>query len=115
VRLAVAGTAIVDEETAQRVEHGDPTGLDEPQLAALRHADAYMANPSSIDADLRRHFSAAQAVELTLDVMAFNKQKIKVALGTDEPVDAERLTPFTFDAAGRAVFSDAAAGGTRLG
>jgi hypothetical protein len=52
---------------------------------------------------LRRSFSDAQIVELTLDVVAWNQQKILVALGVDRAVDEHLLTPLSFDAAGHSV------------
>ncbi len=52
---------------------------------------------------LRRSFSDAQIVELTLDVAAWNQQKILVALGVDRAVDEDQLTPLSFDAAGHSV------------
>jgi hypothetical protein len=64
-----------------------------------------MTDPKSIDgalrAELRRWFTVPQIVELTLDVVAWNKQKVSVALGTDGPVDERALSSLTFDATGR--------------
>jgi len=51
--------------------------------------------------ELRRHFTVEQIVELTLDVTAWNKQKVQVALGIDTPVDPSRPAVLSFDADGR--------------
>ena len=55
--------------------------------AALRYVDALIWTPSAIDADVaggvREHFSDAEAMELTLDVMRNAANKIAVSLGAD--------------------------------
>ena len=77
------------------------------QEVALRLADALMTQPGSISAalreDLRRHYRPEQVLELTLDVMKWNYQKVSVALGTDEEVAPGRLTDLVFDADGSPV------------
>lgn len=66
-----------------------------------------MQGPARMDAELRqqlrRSFSDAQIVELTLDVVAWNQQKILVALGVDRAVDEHLLTPLSFGADGHSV------------
>jgi alkylhydroperoxidase family enzyme len=63
--------------------------LDERQKAALRYVDALIWTPSKIDADVaagvRAHFSDAEALEITFDVMRNAANKIAVALGGDAP------------------------------
>jgi hypothetical protein len=63
-----------------------------------------MTGPRDLDAelraDLRRCFAPAELVELSLKLVAFNKQKVSVARGTDRPVDDGALTPLTFDDTG---------------
>ena len=65
------------------------TLLDERQKAALRYVDALIWTPSKIDPDVaagvRGHFSDAEAIEITLDVMRNATNKIAVALGGDAP------------------------------
>jgi hypothetical protein len=60
-----------------------------------------MTGPAGIDAELRAALRAAftppELVELSLDVMAFNKQKVSVALGTDRAVAEDALTELVFD------------------
>jgi hypothetical protein len=66
-----------------------------------------MSAPGRIDAALRdelhARFEPAELVELTLDVVAWNKQKIQVALGIDRPVRDGELTPLSFDESGHVV------------
>ena len=46
---------------------------------------------------LRTYFSREQLIELTLDVMKWNYQKVPVALGTDAEVHPGELTDLVFD------------------
>ncbi len=59
--------------------------------------------PADVVAELRRHFSPAELLELTLDVMKWNYQKVPVALGIDDEVRPGELTDLAFDANGNAV------------
>ena len=48
-------------------------------------------------AELRRHFTDSQMVELTLDVMKWNYQKVSVATGTDVEIVPGVLADLIFD------------------
>ena len=64
--------------------------------------------PSAVDdaaAVVLEHFSADQAVEITLDVMRNATNKIAVALGGDEPRVAEGTEVYLLGADGIPVFS----------
>ena len=50
--------------------------------------------------ELRAHFSERQLVELTLDVMKWNYQKVAVASGTDREFRPGELVDLEFDANG---------------
>lgn len=104
MRLAVARDAGLDEDTIGEVRAGRVATLPEHQQLALALADALMTQPASLDdataAALRRHFTDAQLVELTLDIMKWNAQKVPVALGTDVWLAAGRLTDLVFDERG---------------
>ena len=67
----------------------DSAQLTERHKAALRYVDALIWSPGRIDAGVaagvRAHFSDAEAVELTLDVMRNASNKVAVALGGDAP------------------------------
>ena len=66
-----------------------------------------MSQPGELSSDvvteLRRHFSPGELLELTLDVMKWNYQKVPVALGTDDEARPGELSDLAFDASGNAV------------
>lgn len=63
-----------------------------------------MTRPDSLSSDtiatLRSHFTERQLVELTLDVMKWNYQKVSVATGTDLEMVPGTLAPLRFDTDG---------------
>ena len=63
-----------------------------------------MTQPGAISAELqaslRAHFTDEQILELTLDVMKWNYQKVSVALGVDSEVRPGELTDLVFDSDG---------------
>ena len=106
LRLAVARQAGLDEATADQVGRYGIGDLPDEHAVALRLADVLMTMPGDLTADLRqelhRHFTPEQILELTLDVMKWNYQKVPVALGTDADVEPGTLTDLSFDAEGNA-------------
>ena len=90
---------------AAKVDRYETSDLPERHKVALRLADAMMTQPGSITAELRgeayEHFSQAEVLELTLDVMKWNYQKVPVALGIDAEVRPGELAELRFDASGR--------------
>lgn len=81
--------------------------LTEAQKAALRYVDALIWTPSSVDeaaAGVLEHFSAEQALEITLDVMRNGTNKIAVALGGDTPRVAEGTEEYLLGVDGQPVF-----------
>ena len=102
--MAVAKHEGLDEEMAAKVQHYERSDLLEHHKAALRLADALMTRPGDIDeslrTELRRWFSDEQLLELTLDVMKWNYQKVSVALGVDAEVRPGELTDLIFDEKG---------------
>jgi alkylhydroperoxidase family enzyme len=90
-------------------EYEASTLLDERQKAALRYVDALIWTPSKIDADVaagvQAHFSDAEALELTLDVMRNATNKIAVALGGDAPRVAEGTERYLLGVDGQPVYS----------
>jgi alkylhydroperoxidase family enzyme len=111
VRLRDAREAGVDEAFAARIDDYESSDLDERLKVMLRYVDAFITAPASVRpelaAALARHYTRAQIVEITLDVMKFSTQKMHVALGLDvmDGVDVESgaVTYFEFDPAGRPV------------
>jgi len=85
------------------------TQLSDRHKAALRYADALIWSPGSIGPDVvagvRAHFSDAEAVELTLDVMRNASNKIAVALAGDAPRVEHSTEQYLLDVDGQTVFS----------
>jgi alkylhydroperoxidase family enzyme len=98
-------------ETLYRdIEHFEASALlTDRQKAALRYVDALIWSPGHIDrgiaAGVRAHFSDAEAVELTFDVMRNASNKIAVALGGDAPRVEHGTEQYLLDANGQTVFS----------
>ena len=106
MRSVVAKQHGLDEAlVAETHEHGASDVLTPAQKVALELADALMTQPGQVPADLRErlhsHFTRDQIIELTLDVMKWNYQKVAVALGTDVEVRPGQLSNLAFDADGR--------------
>ena len=87
------------------VDDYESSDLAERHKVALRVADAMMTQPGWISRELRsevhEHFSDQEILELTLDVMKWNYQKVAVALGIDAEVTPGQLTDLHFDSDGR--------------
>ena len=83
--------------------------LTERHKAALRYVDALIWSPSHIDggiaAGVRAHFSNAEAVELTFDVMRNASNKVAVALGGDAPRVETGTEQYLLDVDGHTVFN----------
>lgn len=101
MRLAVAKDQGLDEPTIAKVQQYESSDLAESHKVALRFADAMMTQPGQITDELKQqlfgHFTREQIVEMTVDVMKWNYQKIPVALRTDVEVTPGELTPLHFD------------------
>lgn len=82
--------------------------LEDRHKAALRFVDAMIWTPSTIEADVaarfREHFSDAEAMELTLDVMRNATNKIAVALGADAARVAEGTERYLLGVDGQPVY-----------
>ncbi len=82
--------------------------LTDSHKAALRYVDALIWSPGHIDdgiaAGVRGHFTDAQAVELTFDVMRNASNKIAVALGGDAPRVEDGTEKYLLDVDGQTVF-----------
>ena len=115
LRLAVAKEHGLDEAMAEQVDHYESTELADRHKVALRLADALMTLPGAISPTLRdqahQHFSPEELLELTLDVMKWNYQKVSVALGTDDEVTPGQLSDLVFDADGRTQLARGPGGG----
>jgi alkylhydroperoxidase family enzyme len=92
------------------IEHFEASALlTDRHKAALRYADALIWSPSHIDrgiaAGVRAHFSDAEAIELTFDVMRNASNKIAVALGGDAPRVQTGTEEYLLDVDGQTVFT----------
>jgi alkylhydroperoxidase family enzyme len=85
------------------------TQLTDRQKAALRYVDALIWSPGCIDhgiaAGVREHFSAAESVELTFDVMRNSSNKVAVALDGDAPRVEQGTEEYLLDVDGHTVFN----------
>lgn len=98
----VPSRVVVDDDLFARLGgYRDDPAFTPAQRAALSYADAHMTGPRQITSQLRdqlrTHFCAAQLVELSLDVTAWNYQKTLVALDLDAPASADGLTGMTIE------------------
>jgi hypothetical protein len=102
--LAVAKHEGLDEPTIEKVKSYESSDLSERHKVALRFADAVMTQPGQISDELRAqlfvHFTKEQIVEMTVDIMKWNYQKIPVSLRNDFEVNEGELTPLIFDEQG---------------
>jgi len=92
------------------IEHFEAsTVLTDRHKAALLYVDALIWSPARIDsgiaAGVREHFSGAEAVELTFDVMRNASNKVAVALGGDAPRVEHGTEQYLLDVDGQTVFS----------
>jgi len=109
VRLRDARDSGVDEAMTAKIDRFEDSDLDERIKLALHYTDAFITQPSGIDAALaarlRAAFTPAELVELSLDIMKWSTQKIHVTLGLDVmpgvDVDGGTVTFFEFDGDGR--------------
>ena len=92
------------------IEHFEASALlTDRQKAALRYVDTLIWSPRHIDrgiaAGMRAHFSDAEAVELTFDVMRNASNKVAVALAGDAPRVESGTEQYLLDVDGQTVFS----------
>jgi alkylhydroperoxidase family enzyme len=82
--------------------------LDDRVKAALRYTDALIWTPTHLvvddAAEVRSGFSAAEAVELTFDIMRNASNKVAVSLGGDAPRVESGTERYLLDADGQTVF-----------
>lgn len=99
--MAVAKQEGLDEPTIEMVKAYESSDLAERHKVALRFADAVMTQPGQIGDELRSslfvHFTREQIVEMTVDIMKWNYQKIPVSLRNDFEVKEGELVPLVFD------------------
>ncbi|HVS69364.1 MAG TPA: carboxymuconolactone decarboxylase family protein, partial [Mycobacteriales bacterium] len=98
------------EATYDKIDAFAASDLDERQKTALRLTEAIIIRPDALDEHLVRkaheHFSAAQLVELVLDVMRNSANKVAVAFGADAPNVTEGLQLYDIGADGDMVMGE---------
>ena len=108
MRLAVAREHGLTEEIAQMALSNDAE-LDRQHSLAIRFATDLMTQPDAISEELleglREFFTDEQLIELSLDVMKWNYQKVSVALGTDKEVREGELSELHFNEKGQWSFN----------
>jgi alkylhydroperoxidase family enzyme len=112
LRLTDAMDAGVDDELTAKIDRYEASDLDERHKVALRLVDAFIWQPTAIDATLaaqaHAHFTDDELAELLVDITKWSTQKIHVTLGTD---GIDRLAT---DEHGRAYLSFTADGGASI-
>jgi alkylhydroperoxidase family enzyme len=98
------------ESMYDHIEHYETSSLlDDRHRAALRYVDALIWTPSVIAEDVAAgvltHFSDAEALEITFDVMRNAANKIAVAIGGDAPRVEEGTELFLLGLDGQPVYS----------
>jgi alkylhydroperoxidase family enzyme len=85
-------SAVSDYERAER--------LTDAQKVVLRAHDAFLTHPAGLGddvrADLLRHFSPAQIVEIALKFLYWSSNRATVALGADAPFDPDRVYSYRY-------------------
>lgn len=105
LRSVTGRDAGVDETMTAKIARFETSDLPERHKVALRFADAMMTQPALMSSELKQqlhqHFSDAELLEMSLDVMKWNYQKVPVALRTDAEPAPGQLTMLAFDDEGR--------------
>lgn len=93
-----------DESLFDQVDDYEHSSLSERHKTALRLTDAMLWRPTAYPAglvqDVHARFSAAEALELVLDIARNAANKIAVTFGADQPHVADGLEYFDLDDAG---------------
>lgn len=83
----------------------NPEALRTEHALAAKFAMELMTQPNGITAELlnslRKFYTDAQLIELSLDVMKWNYQKVSVALGTDQEVRTGEISELHFNEKGQ--------------
>ena len=92
------------EDLDEAVRRYESSALPERVKAALRLADAFLADPAGLDEGrtraIREQLRPEQIVELAYKLVFFGGNKPTIATGFDAAVDEEQLTGFDYDREG---------------
>ena len=100
VRRAVARPEGSGDLMDEVLAYEESEWLTKSQKVALRLHDAFLGHPAGLNAAARaetlEYFAPAQIVELALKFLYWSSNRPVVALGSDAPHDANRLTSFHY-------------------
>ncbi len=106
LRESAALEAGATESDYDGIDDFENSDLSDRHKAALRYVDALIWTPSQVSGnELRQHFSPAEAIELTLDVMRNACNKVAVALGADAARIDEGTEEYRLGADGQPIYS----------
>ena len=110
LRTRAAMQAGGDESVYDKVDDFANSDLDDRHKTALRLTEALIIRPDSLDESLvaraHDHFTPAELVELTLDVMRNSANKVAVAFGADAPNVSEGLQAYDIGSDGDMVMGE---------
>jgi AhpD family alkylhydroperoxidase len=110
LRTRAAMRAGGNESVYAKVDDFANSDLDDRHKTALRLTEALIIRPDSLDTALvaraNDHFSPAELVELTLDVMRNSANKVAVAFGADAPNVGEGLQAYDIGSDGDMVMGE---------
>jgi alkylhydroperoxidase family enzyme len=97
VRIIDQGQVVMNTEVADLVRAGDLEALPQRLRSAVKFADAHVIDPRRLLTDalcdeLRSVFTEEELLELTVDMTAWNHQKVTVSLKIEPPIRRDALT-----------------------
>jgi len=111
VRLVEDDVALADADLVQAVYEDRADELAPRHRTALLYADIHMIDPQRLDeravAQLRSTFTDDELLEMTIDMTAWNYQKVGVALKIDTPFRVGELSALHIAEDGRVTFGRA--------
>jgi alkylhydroperoxidase family enzyme len=96
LRSGIALDQGLTEDMMQSIHDYEQADLTERQKVAVRFADAYLLHPSELSdelrADVQKHFSTAEILELTLRLTHNTINRLNSAMNTHREVDGIEVT-----------------------
>ena len=97
VRIIDQGEVVISPEVAELVRNGDLESLPQRLRSAVKFADAHVTDPrhlltDSLCQELKTVFTVNELLELTVDMTAWNHQKVTVSLKIEPPIRRDALS-----------------------
>lgn len=97
LRIIDQGRVVIDPALADLVRAGDLDALPQRLRSAVKFADAHVIDPRRLLTDalrdeLRAVFTEEELLELTVDMTAWNHQKVTVSLKIEPPIRRDALS-----------------------